>query len=80
MTNAQILKVEYFPYQEFDESGNLVYLEDGSGYWIKWEYDEAGNRVYQEFCDDRWTKFQYDDSGNVVYCEDADGVTWRKEP
>ena len=48
MTNAQILKVVHFPYQEFDERGNRVYREESDGYWIKREYDHSGDIVYWE--------------------------------
>jgi len=79
VTNAQILKVVYFPYQEFDERGNLVYYENDEQIWRKWEYDHSGNMVYREDSDEYWEKWEYDVHRNSVYYENCTGHIWRKE-
>ena len=78
-TSAQILKVTHFPYQEFDERGDVTYWEDHTGYWRKYAYDQYGNQVYYETSDGYWVKSQYDDSGNLVHWEYYDGKIWRKK-
>jgi hypothetical protein len=34
--------------REYDDNGNLIYLEYSTGYWVKHEYDSKGNRIYYE--------------------------------
>ena len=34
--------------REYDDNGNLIYLEYSTGYWVKHEYDSNGNRIYYE--------------------------------
>jgi hypothetical protein len=34
--------------REYDDNGNLIYLENSDGYWVKHEYDSNGNRIYYE--------------------------------
>jgi hypothetical protein len=77
MTNAQILKVTHFPYVEYDESGNKIYMEDKNGYWIKRKYDDSGNNVYWENSKGYWMKSEYDQSGKEIYWEDSVGKIWR---
>jgi len=33
-----------------NENNNLIYYEDGDGFWKKYEYDNRGNRIYYEDC------------------------------
>jgi hypothetical protein len=80
MTNAQILKVKYFPYVEFDEEGNQAYYEYENGWWVNIEYDQHGNEVHSEDKNGYWTKREYDDSGNnVYYSRGSRKTTWLKE-
>jgi hypothetical protein len=70
MTNAQILKIEHFPYEEFDQDGLLIYAERSDGFWFRYEHDNNGNRNYYEDSKGHWWRRVYDDAGVCIYYED----------
>ena len=72
-TLAQQAGVKEFPFVIKDDKGNLVYLENEDGYWVKSEYNEFGNLTYVENSDGYWAKTVYDSEGNEVYYENSDG-------
>tara|TARA_R110002020_G_scaffold173181_2_gene363936 strand:- start:304 stop:486 length:183 start_codon:yes stop_codon:yes gene_type:complete len=47
-TKAQELGITEFPYEEFDENGNLTYFERRYGDWYKWGHDGNDNEIYWE--------------------------------
>ena len=48
MTIAQQLNITEFPFEIKDQSGNLIYFENATGYWSKREYDVDGSEIYFE--------------------------------
>jgi hypothetical protein len=77
-TIAQQLNIKEFPFEIKDSHGNMVYLENSTGEWVKWEYDSRGNVVYWEDSKGDWSKREYDSNGNEVYLENSTGewVKW----
>ena len=63
----------------FGNQGNIIYIEDSDGYWIKYEYNDKGKLIYIENCKAYWQKWEYDYQGNQTYYEDADGYWQKKE-
>ena len=47
-TKARELGITKFPYREYDNRGNLLYIEDKNGYWFKKQYDDNDNQIYFE--------------------------------
>ena len=60
-----------------NENNNLIYYEDGDGFWKKYEYDNRGNRIYYKSSQGHWIKREYDENGNNIYYENGDGY-WEK--
>ena len=64
-------------FEVYDEKGNVIYCEEGNGFWIKREYNEKGNEIYSKDSDGYWYKREYDEKGNVIYFENRNGY-WEK--
>ncbi len=58
---------------EYDNKGNVMYIEWSDGGWIKYEYNNNGNQIYYEDCDGYWYKYEYDENGNKTYYENSNG-------
>ena len=78
-TIAQFLKVETFPFVMKNDQGNLIYLENSTGFWHKRKYNDAGNEIYYENSDGYWTKREYNYQGNVIYLETSTGYWGKSE-
>ena len=59
MTKAQKNKAQTFPYREYDQYGNVKYLEMSSGSWENRHYDKEGRIIRQEDDQGRLTKRRY---------------------
>ena len=57
----------------YNNRGNLIYIENSDGYWIKYDYDDDGNQIYYENSDGIWYKQEYDNDGNKLYYKDSSG-------
>ena len=79
-TIAQQLKIKDFPFEMYDEKGNLIYNEESDGSWDKREFDEKGNPIYYEDSDGYWSKREFDEKGNVIYLENSKGKVIDKRP
>jgi len=77
MTIAQQLKIKDFPFTIKDKNGNVIYLEDSDGFWMKREYDTKDQEIRFENSNGYWVNSVYDTNGNQIYCENSDGV-WSK--
>jgi len=44
-TIAQQKNITDFPYREYNKKGNLTYIEEKTGFWIKQIYDESGENL-----------------------------------
>ena len=64
---------------KYDDKGNLVYIEDSSGFWERYVYDKNNNLVYYEDLSGYWYKKEYDDKGNLMYYENSSGFWERYE-
>ena len=78
-TIAQQLNVKDFPFKIRDKQGNVLYLENSNGDWIKKEYDSAGNKRYYEDSNEFWYKSEYDSAGNQRYYEDSNEFWYKSE-
>ncbi len=72
---AQELGITEFPYRLYDESGNRVYYEDDTGYWIKTVYDKRGNRIYYKDSTGSWTKQVFDEASNILHSDNSGGFS-----
>jgi hypothetical protein len=72
-TIAQELGITKFPFHIKDERGNLIYIENEDGKWIRWEFDSEGREIYYQNSSSFWAKREYDDNGNEIYFENSDG-------
>ena len=79
-TIAQQLNITKFPFIIKCEKGNIIYLEDSTGYWGKCHHNEKGNKVYYENSTGYWYKIQYDEKNNLVYYENSEGNIVDKRP
>jgi len=57
----------------YNKNGDMLYLENSDGYWVKYEYDDNGNIIYFENSDGYWEKKEYDENGNIIYRENSKG-------
>ena len=55
-TKAQLLGITSFPYFEYDDKGNISYLETSNGVWWETKCNDKGNVIYLE-----------DNNGDKVY-------------
>ena len=79
-TIAQVLKVKTFPFSIKDDQGNLIYLENSDGNWVKYEYNDKGNEIYLEGSNGYWSKREYDDKGNEIYYENSNKIINDERP
>lgn len=57
----------------YDQYGNIIYIENSNGYWVKREYDSNSKLIYVEDSDGSWYKREYDSNGNEIYFENSEG-------
>ena len=76
-TIAQQLNIKDFPFTIKDDNGNVIYLEDSTGYWVKRKFDSNGREIYFENSDGYWYVQEFDSNGNLIYFENSDG-NWHK--
>lgn len=83
MTLAKAYKQQFgkvtYPFQIYDDNGNITYHEASTGYWVKREYDSNGNQTYLENSYGYWKKRQYDANGKLTYYENSCGYTKGKK-
>jgi hypothetical protein len=60
-----------------DRNGNVVYYQDGSGYWIEAEYNKFGLQTHYRNSDGTWYKKEYDECGRQTYFINSEG-DWAK--
>ena len=79
-TIAQQLGITDFPFIIRDKNGNVIYIEDSDGAWVKYKYDTNGNIIRFNNSNRYWSKNEYDSNGNQIYHEDSDGNIIDKRP
>jgi len=78
-TKAQELGITEFPYEECDDKGNVTYLENSFGYWVKKEYNQKGQLIYFENNNGYWEKYKCNDIGYVIFFENIHGDWFKAE-
>jgi hypothetical protein len=77
----EIPRIEWFKCSngkiKFDKRGNIVYLENSSGFWAKIKFDKNNNIIYKECSDGFWEKTKFDKNNNIIYQENSYGY-WEK--
>ena len=56
----------------YDESGNLLYVEDSDGRWSKWRYDNLGRETFFENSIGDWEEFSYRKNGEQIVVNSGD--------
>lgn len=78
-TIAKQLGIKDFPFEVFNNKGELIYYENSEGFWSKREYDSQGNIIYFESSGGFWWRSEYDSKGNGIYYETSYGYWWKRE-
>ena len=79
-TIAQQLNVTDFPFEIWDENGNLIYMEWDNSYWERWERNDKGDTIYFEDSNSFWARLEYGEQGNTIYYETSNGLIKDNRP
>lgn len=60
-----------------DENENVVYYQDGLGYWLEKEYNNDGLETHYRTSNGTWYKKEYDECGRQTYFVNSLG-DWAK--
>jgi hypothetical protein len=60
-----------------DRNGNVVYYQDGGGFWSEVEYNKFGLQTHYKNSDGVWHKKEYDECGRQTYYINDSGE-WSK--
>ena len=70
--NVKLINVESGKKYEYDDKGNIIYIEFSDGSWTKTEYDENGNITYEKHSNGQWLKRTIENN-NIIFLEWNDG-------
>ena len=73
-TKAQELGITDFPYEEYDDNGNVTYWENSRGDWELSVVNDIGNVTYYESSGGYSWNSKFDNDGNEIYCDYNDGT------
>ena len=75
---AQQLGITEFPFQIYNNSGQIVYLQENEIDWERWEFNFIGRKTLYENSDGDWTKYDYDGASNLIKIQYSSGLyqTW----